>query len=303
MAFACEKAIITVKLHFAEIMFSDDEPFSGDDGRILDVATQGNVVLKDFNIVAEAEGARKGIVKEFSKIYVKNFKTGMSFSPEVIVGIVLASCVVLVSTSVILRMTCYLGGKVHPNEVITELQGLDIGHFTLGQLKAATEDFSKKNKIGEGGFWPVYKQKGHGHQQLHLNYQTTKTIWLGIARGLAYLHEESRLKIVHRDIKVTNVLLDKDLSAKISDFSLAKLDEEETAHISTRVVGTIGYMTTKYAMRGYLTDKADVYRFGVVVLEIVSKKSDTKYQPKEEFVYLLDWVISSPFSQLFKNDY
>lgn len=131
---------------------------------------------------------------------------------------------------------------------------------------------------------------GQEDQQLHLDWQTRKRICMGIARGLAYLHEESRLKIVHRDIKATNVLLDKNLNAKISDFGLAKLDEEENTHISTRVAGTIGYMAPEYAMRGYLTDKADVYSFGVVVLEIVSGKSNTKYKPKEEFVYLLDWA-------------
>ncbi|KAK2969078.1 hypothetical protein RJ640_021117 [Escallonia rubra] len=71
---------------------------------------------------------------------------------------------------------------------------------------------------------------------------------------------------------------------------LAKLDEGENTHISTRIAGTIGYMAPEYAMRGYLTDKADVYSFGVVALEIVSGKSNTNYKPKEEFVYLLDWV-------------
>ncbi|KAK1355043.1 hypothetical protein POM88_048299 [Heracleum sosnowskyi] len=131
---------------------------------------------------------------------------------------------------------------------------------------------------------------GRAEQRLNLDWMMRKKILLQIARGLTYLHEESRLKIVHRDIKATNVLLDKDLNAKISDFGLAKLDEEENTHISTRIAGTIGYMAPEYAMRGYLTDKADVYSFGIVALEIVSGRSNTNYMPKEEFVYLLDRV-------------
>ncbi|KAL7605895.1 probable LRR receptor-like serine/threonine-protein kinase At1g07650 isoform X1 [Lactuca sativa] len=115
-------------------------------------------------------------------------------------------------------------------------------------------------------------------------------VCLGIARGLVYLHEESQLRIVHRDIKTSNVLLDKDLNAKISDFGLAKLTDDGNTHISTRIAGTIGYMAPEYAMRGYLTPKADVYSFGIVVLETVSGKSNTNYRPKEEFVYLLDWA-------------
>lgn len=80
---------------------------------------------------------------------------------------------------------------------------------------------------------------GRDGQRLNLDWTTRKTILLGIARGLSYLHEESRIKIIHRDIKATNVLLDKDLNAKISDFGLAKLDEEEHTHISTRIAGTV----------------------------------------------------------------
>lgn len=126
--------------------------------------------------------------------------------------------------------------------------------------------------------------------RLKLDWPTRRKICIGIARGLAYLHEESRLKIVHRDIKASNVLLDRDLNAKISDFGLAKLTEEDNSHISTRVAGTIGYMAPEYAMRGHLSSKADIYSFGVVALEVVSGKSNTKYRPKEEFVYLLDWA-------------
>ncbi|XP_030929941.1 probable leucine-rich repeat receptor-like serine/threonine-protein kinase At3g14840 isoform X4 [Quercus lobata] len=126
--------------------------------------------------------------------------------------------------------------------------------------------------------------------QLKLDWTTRYKICVGIARGLAYLHEESRLKIVHRDIKATNVLLDKYLNPKISDFGLAKLDEEDNTHISTRIAGTYGYMAPEYAMRGYLTDKADVYSFGVVSLEIVSGRSNTSHRPKEEPFNLLDWA-------------
>ncbi|KAM4103243.1 hypothetical protein ACJW30_06G064900 [Castanea mollissima] len=126
--------------------------------------------------------------------------------------------------------------------------------------------------------------------QLKLDWMTRHKICVGIARGLAYLHEESRLKIVHRDIKATNVLLDKYLNPKISDFGLAKLDEEDNTHISTRIAGTYGYMAPEYAMRGYLTDKADVYGFGVVTLEIVSGRSNTSHRPKEEPFNLLDWA-------------
>ncbi|TKY57249.1 LRR receptor serine/threonine-protein kinase [Spatholobus suberectus] len=123
-----------------------------------------------------------------------------------------------------------------------------------------------------------------------LDWPTRKKICLGIAKALAYLHEESRIKIIHRDIKASNVLLDKDFNAKVSDFGLAKLIEDDKTHISTRVAGTIGYMAPEYAMRGYLTDKADVYSFGVVALETVSGKSNTNYRPSEDFVYLLDWA-------------
>ncbi|KAK2988683.1 hypothetical protein RJ640_012719 [Escallonia rubra] len=116
----------------------------------------------------------------------------------------------------------------------------------------------------------------------YLDWPTRQRICIGIAKGLVYLHEESPLKIVHRDIKATNVLLDSDLNAKISDFGLAKLDEEENTHISTRVAGTIGYMAPEYALWGYLTYKADVYSFGVVALEIVAGKNNMKYCPGEE---------------------
>ncbi|RDX97093.1 putative leucine-rich repeat receptor-like serine/threonine-protein kinase, partial [Mucuna pruriens] len=127
--------------------------------------------------------------------------------------------------------------------------------------------------------------------ELRLDWRARQRICVGIAKGLAYLHEESRFKIVHRDIKSTNVLLDKDLNPKISDFGLAKLDEGDKTHMSTRIAGTYGYIAPEYAMHGYLTHKADVYSFGIVALEIVSGMSNTISQPmEEEYFSLLDWV-------------
>ena len=81
---------------------------------------------------------------------------------------------------------------------------------------------------------------------LHLDWPIRMKICLGIAKGLAYLHEESLLKVVHRDIKATNVLLDKSLNAKISDFGLAKLHEEENTHIITRIAGTMSLSLSLY---------------------------------------------------------
>jgi serine/threonine protein kinase len=84
----------------------------------------------------------------------------------------------------------------------------------------------------------TFTYKGPEEHQIILDWSTRKKICVGIARGLAFLHEESRLKVVHRDIKATNVLLDTKLDPKISDFGLAKLDEEDNTHISTRIAGT-----------------------------------------------------------------
>ncbi|BAF16954.2 Os05g0258400 [Oryza sativa Japonica Group] len=112
----------------------------------------------------------------------------------------------------------------------------------------------------------------------------------GIARGLTYLHEESSVRIVHRDIKASNVLLDTDLTPKISDFGLAKLYDEKKTHVSTRIAGTMGYLAPEYAMRGHLSEKADVFAFGVLMLETVAGRSNTNNSLEESKIYLLEWA-------------
>ncbi|KAG8100195.1 hypothetical protein GUJ93_ZPchr0013g34740 [Zizania palustris] len=129
-----------------------------------------------------------------------------------------------------------------------------------------------------------------GNSNLNLDWAMRFQIILGIARGLTYLHEESNPRIVHRDIKASNVLLDTDLTPKISDFGLAKLYNDKQTHVSTGIAGTLGYLAPEYAMRGHLTEKVDVFAFGVVVLETVAGRSNTNNSLDESKVYLFEWT-------------
>ncbi|KAL9366227.1 hypothetical protein Peur_037426 [Populus x canadensis] len=129
---------------------------------------------------------------------------------------------------------------------------------------------------------------GHSHSNIQFSWRTRTKICIGVARGLTFLHEEVKPYIVHRDIKASNILLDKDLTAKISDFGLAKLIPDNQTHVSTRVAGTLGYLAPEYAIRGKLTRKADLYSFGVLLLEIVSGRNNTNTRLPVEEQYLLE---------------
>ncbi|GMH27651.1 hypothetical protein Nepgr_029494 [Nepenthes gracilis] len=107
-----------------------------------------------------------------------------------------------------------------------------------------------------------------------LNWKRRYHIIVGTAEGLVYLHENSDVRIIHRDIKASNILLDARFHAKISDFGLARSFQEDKSHISTAIAGTLGYMAPEYLAHGQLTEKADVYSFGVLMLEIVTGRQN-----------------------------
>ncbi|KAL0343558.1 UNVERIFIED_CONTAM: Proline-rich receptor-like protein kinase PERK8 [Sesamum angustifolium] len=127
----------------------------------------------------------------------------------------------------------------------------------------------------------------------------------GAARGLAYLHEDCQPRIIHRDIKSTNILLDNNFEARVADFGLAKLALELDlhTHVSTRVMGTFGYLAPEYASTGKLTEKSDVFSFGVVLLELITgRKPVDSSQPLGD-ESLVEWARPLLTQALEKEDF
>ncbi|XP_076954113.1 putative receptor-like protein kinase At5g18500 [Bidens hawaiensis] len=132
----------------------------------------------------------------------------------------------------------------------------------------------------------------HGAMRQHgyLTWEARIKVLLGTAKALAYLHEAIEPKVVHRDIKSSNILIDDDFNAKVSDFGLAKLLGAGKSHITTRVMGTFGYVGPEYANTGLLNEKSDVYSFGVVLLESITGRDPVDYGRPAQEVNLVDWL-------------
>ncbi|KAL1556936.1 LRR receptor-like serine/threonine-protein kinase FEI 1 [Salvia divinorum] len=123
-----------------------------------------------------------------------------------------------------------------------------------------------------------------------LDWETRLNIIMGAAKGLAYLHHDCSPRIIHRDIKSSNILLDGNFDARVSDFGLAKLLKDEESHITTIVAGTFGYLAPEYMQSGRATQKSDVYSFGVLLLEIVSGKRPTDASFIEKGLNIVGWL-------------
>ncbi|XP_024992414.1 G-type lectin S-receptor-like serine/threonine-protein kinase At1g61480 [Cynara cardunculus var. scolymus] len=249
--------------------------------------------------------------------------------------------------------------QLHEKVLIQESIELPIYEFK--QIITSTDNFSYRNKLGEGGFGAVYKGTlDHGQQiavkrlsgdsgqgieefkneiilisklqhrnlvkllgcciegeerlliyeymtnksldtflfnpkkRMQLDWATRFNIILGIGRGIVYLHRDSCLKIIHRDLKASNILLDEKMNPKISDFGMARIfGNEENEAKTKKVVGTYGYMSPEYAMNGHFSTKSDVFSFGVLVLEIVSgqKNSGSSYTSSELSLLGHTWTL------------
>ncbi|KAK7251571.1 hypothetical protein RIF29_34884 [Crotalaria pallida] len=130
----------------------------------------------------------------------------------------------------------------------------------------------------------------HGKGRPTMDWPTRLKIALGAAKGLAYLHEDCHPKIIHRDIKAANILLDFKFEAMVADFGLAKFTSDFNTHVSTRVMGTFGYLAPEYASSGKLSDKSDVFSFGVMLLELITGRRpvDSSHTFQEDS--LVDWA-------------
>ncbi|KAL7206691.1 hypothetical protein ACSBR2_019414 [Camellia fascicularis] len=200
-------------------------------------------------------------------------------------------------------------GVLHDASVVAVKSLLNNKGQAEKEFKVEVEAIGKvrhKNLVGLVGFCAEgarrllvyeYIDNGNLEQWLHgdvgpvspLTWDIRMRIAVGTAKGLAYLHEGLEPKVVHRDVKSSNILLDRKWNAKVSDFGLAKLLGPEKSYVTTRVMGTFGYVSPEYANTGMLNEGSDVYSFGVLLMEIITGRSPVDYSRAPGEMNLVDW--------------
>ncbi|CAL9050696.1 unnamed protein product [Musa banksii] len=155
-----------------------------------------------------------------------------------------------------------------------------VGYCIAGSQRLLVYEFVPNNTL---------EHHLHGKGLPTMDWATRLKIAVGSAKGLAYLHEDCHPRIIHRDIKTANILLDNKFEAMVADFGLAKLSSDTNTHVSTRVMGTFGYLAPEYASSGKLTDRSDVFSFGVMLLELITGRRpvDTTGDMDDS---LVDWA-------------
>ncbi|KAE8729175.1 Cysteine-rich receptor-like protein kinase 10 [Hibiscus syriacus] len=157
-----------------------------------------------------------------------------------------------------------------------------LGYCIHGDEKLLVYEYISNQSLDKVLFKPNRKEE--------LDWQRRYEIITGISRGLLYLHNGSHNRIIHRDIKASNILLDDKWIPKIVDFGMACLFPEGETHVNTRVAGTNGYMAPEYVMHGHLSVKADVFSFGVLVLELISGQENSSFSSNADARNLLEWA-------------